>query len=296
VWLGLVGLGRMGGPMVRRLVEAGHQVVGCDVSPDALAHARRAGASTVFDLTALAETLPRPRTVWLMLPAGAVTAEVLERLADLLDPDDLVVDGGNSDWRDAGRRKERLAMAGVRFLDVGVSGGQWGWRHGYGLVVGGAEEDFERVRPLFTALAAPGAMARVGATGAGHLVKAVHNGVEYGLMQAYAEGFALLSAHDDVDALTAIRVWQAGCSARSFLLEQIVAALARNPSLAGVGTAVADSGMGRWVAEEAIRLAVPAPVLTAALHARFASRDDTQPANRLLAAARAQVGGHSTHA
>jgi 6-phosphogluconate dehydrogenase len=282
--------------MARRLAEAGHDVVGCDLAPDVLDQARRAGVKAVGDLTAMVDALQIPRVIWLMLPAGAATGEVLNRLAGLLGPADLVVDGGNSDWRDAGPRSARLAASGVRFLDVGVSGGQSGWRHGYGLTVGGAPEDFQRLRPALTALAAPGAVDRVGPVGAGHFVKAVHNGVEYGLMQAYAEGFALLSAHDDLDVLTVMRVWQAGCSARSFLLEQVVAALADNPTLAGIGTAVADSGMGRWSAEEAIRLAVATPVLTAALQARFASRDDAQPANRLLAAARAQIGGHATHA
>jgi len=231
-----------------------------------------------------------------MLPAGAITAQVLDQLAELLSPGDLVVDGGNSDWRHAGPRSERLAAGGIRFLDVGVSGGQWGWRHGYGLSVGGALADFERLRPVLEALAAPDAVAPVGPVGAGHFVKAVHNGVEYALLQAYAEGYALLCAHQDLDALAAMRVWQAGCVARSFVLEQTVAALADDPALAGVGTAVAETGMGRWTAEEAIRLAVATPVLTAALQARFASRDDTRPANRLLVAARARIGGHSGHA
>jgi 6-phosphogluconate dehydrogenase len=221
---------------------------------------------------------------------------MLDQLAELLSPGDLVVDGGNSDWRHAGPRIERLAAGGIRFLDVGVSGGQWGWRHGYGLSVGGALADFERLRPVLEALAAPDAVAPVGPVGAGHFVKAVHNGVEYALLQAYAEGYALLYAHQDLDALAAMRVWQAGCVARSFVLEQTVAALADDPALAGVGTAVAETGMGRWTAEEAIRLAVATPVLTAALQARFASRDDTRPANQLLVAARARIGGHSGHA
>ncbi len=181
----------------------------------------------------------------------------------------------------------------MRFLDVGVSGGQWGWRHGYGLTVGGAAEDAERVWPVLVALAAPDAVALVGPTGSGHFVKAVHNAVEYGLMQAYAEGFALLSSSEGIDPLTALRVWQAGCSVRSFLLEQTVDALAANPGLTGVGTAVADSGMGRWTATEAVRRGIATPVLTAALQARFASRDDDRAANRLLVAARAQIGGHS---
>ncbi|MFC7549780.1 NADP-dependent phosphogluconate dehydrogenase [Plantactinospora sp. GCM10030261] len=291
--LGMVGLGRMGGPMARRLVEAGHGIVGHDEAEAARRRAGRSGVETFDELDDLVAALLPPRVIWLMLPAGAATGAVLDRLAGLLATGDLVVDGGNSDWRDAEPRAAALAAVGVGFLDVGVSGGQWGWRHGYGLTVGGPPEQVELVWPGLIALAAPGAVARVGPTGAGHFVKAVHNGVEYGLMQAYAEGFALLSA-GDVDASTALRVWQAGCSARSFLLEQMVAALAENPTLDGVGAAVADSGMGRWTAAEAVRLAVPTPVLSAALHARFASRDAHQPANRLLAAARAQIGGHAT--
>lgn len=293
--IAFAGLGKMGGPMARRLTEAGHEVAGFDVSPGALEQAARAGLKTAASLDALVAVMQPPRVVWLMLPAGPATSQVLAQLADLLGPGDLVVDGGNSDWRDAGPRAAELAAHGIRFVDVGVSGGVSGWRHGYGITVGGAPADVDRLQPVLAALAAPAAVARVGDTGAGHFAKAVHNGVEYAVMQAYAEGFALLSARSDVDALAALRVWQAGCSVRSFLLEQITAALAANPELEGVGAAVADSGMGRWTAKEAIQLGVPTPVLTMALHARFGSRDTAQLANRLLAAARAQIGGHRTH-
>ncbi len=290
--LGLVGLGTMGGPMARRLVEAGHEVVGADVSPAAVDRARVAGVDATSSLSVLVTKLAAPRAVWVMVPPPLVDS-VLDELTDLLTEDDLVIDGGNSDWRLAPERVARLAETGVRFLDVGVSGGQWGWRNGYGLTVGGDTADADRIRPVLEALAAPGALATVGPTGAGHFVKAVHNAVEYGLMQAYAEGFALLSARDGLDPLTALRVWQAGCSARSFLLAQTVDALAADPTLAEVGTAVADSGMGRWTAAEAVRQGIATPVLTAALQARFASRDDERAANRLLVAARAQIGGHS---
>ncbi|NIH79112.1 6-phosphogluconate dehydrogenase [Amycolatopsis viridis] len=278
--------------MARRITEAGHEVVGADSSADAVERARAAGITATGSLADLVAALAPPRAVWVMVPPP-LTGGVLDELAGLLEEDDLVVDGGNSDWREAAGRAERLAAAGIRFLDVGVSGGQWGWRHGYGLTVGGAAEDAERIEPVLTALAAPGAVAVVGPTGSGHFVKAVHNAVEYGLMQAYAEGFALLSARDGLDPLTALRVWQAGCSARSFLLEQTVDALAADPALSGVGTAVADSGMGRWTAEEAVRQGIATPVLTAALQARFTSRDDDRAANRLLVAARAQIGGHA---
>lgn len=293
--LGLVGLGQMGEPMARRLVAAGHDVVGCDVAVEAVARARRAGVQAVGDLSALVRTLRTPRVVWLMVPAPA-TGQVINHLAGLLAAGDLVADGGNSDWRQASSRSARLAVEGVRFVDVGVSGGRWGWRHGYGITVGGARADVERLQPALTALAAPSALARVGQVGAGHFVKAVHNGVEYALLQAYAEGFALLSAHPDLDALSVLRVWQAGCSVRSFLLDQMVRALADNPTLQGIGSAVADSGMGRWTGEEAIRLGVAMPVLTAALQARFSSCDTVQSAQRLLVAAREQIGGHRANA
>ncbi|SDM39850.1 NADP-dependent phosphogluconate dehydrogenase [Allokutzneria albata] len=293
--LGLVGLGRMGGPMAARLVKAGHDVVGTDTAPDAAAASRQAGVRVAGSIAALVDLLTPPRAVWVMVQAGAATEAVLDELAELLEPGDLVADGGNSDWRDATTRADRFGARGVQFVDVGVSGGRQGWRHGYGLTAGGAPDDVERLMPVLTSLAAPGAVARVGEHGAGHFVKAVHNAVEYGLLQAYAEGFAMLSARDGLDALTAMRVWQAGCSARSFLLEQTVEALSGDPALTGVGTAVADSGMGRWTAEEAIRLGVATPVLTAALHARFTSRDEQRRADRLLVAARGTIGGHETH-
>jgi 6-phosphogluconate dehydrogenase len=296
VQIAFAGLGKMGGPMARRLAEAGHDVTGFDISPDVLELAASGGVKTAASLDGLVAAVRPPRAVWLMLPAGQITSTVLARLGELLDPGDLIADGGNSDWRDARPRAAELEARGIRFVDVGVSGGVSGWRHGYGLTAGGAPTDVQRLQPVLTALAAPGAAARVGDTGAGHFAKAVHNGVEYGLMQAYAEGFALLSARGDVDALASLRVWQAGCAVRSFLLEQITAALTANPRLDGIGDAVADSGMGRWTAEEAIRLGVPAPVLTLALHARFASRDTSLLANRLLVAARSQIGGHGTDA
>jgi 6-phosphogluconate dehydrogenase len=295
VQIALAGLGRMGGPMARLLAEAGHEVAGFDVSSNALEQAGRSGVKTASSLDALVQAMEPPRAVWLMLPAGPATSDVLGQLADLLEPGDLVADGGNSDWRHARLRSAQLAARGIRFVDVGVSGGVSGWRHGYGLTLGGLPADVDWLQPVLATLSAPGAFARVGDTGAGHLAKAVHNGVEYGLMQAYAEGFALLSAHNGMDALASLRVWQAGCAVRSFLLEQITAALAANPALEDIGAAVADSGMGRWTAEEAIQLGVATPVLTTALQARFASRDSAQLANRLLAAARAQIGGHSTN-
>jgi 6-phosphogluconate dehydrogenase len=295
VRVGLIGLGKMGGRMVGRLVAAGHEVVGVDLDAAVRIAAVEEGAEAHADIAAMLETLEAPRAIWVMTPAGVATQAVLEQLAEQCTPGDLVVDGGNSDFRDAPARAALLSARGIRFVDAGVSGGQWGWQHGYGITLGGAAGDIAQLEPVLRALAAPDAFARVGEVGAGHLVKAVHNAVEYGVMQAYAEGFALLAAQGDLDTLGALTVWQRGCSVRSFLLEQTVVALTGNPSLDGVSSQVADSGMGRWTAQEAVRLAVATPVLTAALQARFASRDQQHAGSRLLTAARGQIGGHATH-
>jgi 6-phosphogluconate dehydrogenase len=286
----MIGLGTMGGGMVRRLVAGGHEVVGIDLNPAARDAAAASGATTSGRLEDLARWTAVPRVVWVMLGAGEPTSTTLAALADLLEPGDLVVDGGNSDFRDAATHQERLSCNGIRFVDVGVSGGQWGYRSGYGLMVGGSAQDVADLQPVLDSLAGGDGSSRVGEVGAGHLVKAIHNGVQYAVLQAYAEGYALLARHAGLDALAALRAWQGGSSVRSYLLEQVIAALEQNPTLDGVTTLVPDSGMGRWTAEEAIRLAVPTPILTAALHARFASRDDGA-ANRLLAAARDQIGG-----
>ncbi len=291
--LGVIGLGRMGGGMVLRLVQGGHDVVGLDLDAAARERAEAAGASTVATQAELVARLSGPRAVWVMLPAGALTRAAVAELATVLEPGDLVVDGGNSDFRDAPQHRATLAARGVEFVDVGVSGGQWGWQNGYGLMVGASVEAFARIEPLLDALSASGGYHRVGDVGSGHLVKAIHNGVQYAIMQAYGEGYALLDAHPEVDALAAVSAWQQGSSIRSWLLEQTLEALRENPGLDGVGTRVSDSGMGRWTAEEAIRLAVPTPVLTTALHARFASRDDGA-ARRLLVAARGRIGGQKS--
>lgn len=291
--IGLIGLGTMGGRMLVRLREHGHDVTAFDLDDLALDRAREAGAVVARSARDLVSALPPERVVWLMLPAGKATRMVIRELAGLLSSGDLLVDGGNSDFRDAPGHAELLAESGIGFADVGVSGGQWGWRTGYGLTVGGPAEHFQRLEPVLAALAAPDAVAHVGGIGAGHLAKAVHNGVQYGVMQAYAEGYALLAAHDEVDALAAVNVWQNGCSIRSFLLEQMVGALRANPDLEGVASQVQDSGMGRWTAEEAIKMAVPTPVLSMALQARFVSRDD-RIASKLLNISRAQVGGQKS--
>jgi 6-phosphogluconate dehydrogenase len=293
VQLGLIGLGAMGGPMLVRLRERGHDVVGCDVSATARAAAVSSGAAVVATVENLAGALPPPRAVWVMVPPGDPTSQALDELNDVLSVGDLVVDGGNSDFRGAVGHAEMLGRRGIRFMDAGVSGGQWGWKAGYGITVGGGAADFDRLRPVLEALAAPSGFAHVGGVGTGHLAKAVHNGVQYGVMQAYAEGYSLLAAHQDLDALSAMQVWQNGCSVRSFLLGQMVTALQANPTLEDLSPQVPDSGMGRWTVEEATRLGVPTPILSIALQARFASRD-SGTAIRLLAASRAQVGGHRT--
>ncbi|MEU9888290.1 NADP-dependent phosphogluconate dehydrogenase [Sphaerisporangium sp. NPDC051011] len=288
--IGLVGLGKMGGGMASRLAKAGLDVVGFDISAASRARAVESGARTVEDLTALPAALSGPRVVWVMLPPGELTHGAIEDLAGVLDDGDLVVDGGNSDFRDAPGRAALLAARGIRFADIGVSGGQWGWKNGYGLMVGADETSFAELEPALSALSADDGYSRVGGVGAGHLVKAIHNGIQYGLLQAYAEGFALLEAHPEVDSLAAMSAWQQGSSIRSWLLEQTIEALRENPTLADVDSRVPDSGMGRWTAEEAIRLAIPTPALSAGLQARFASRSDGAP-NRLLVAARGRIGG-----
>jgi 6-phosphogluconate dehydrogenase len=291
--IGLIGLGKMGSGMAQRLLKGGIDVVGFDANEQARELAQDAGISTVPTLDALAASLDAPRSFWVMVPPGEITTTVITSLAALAQPGDLVVDGGNSDFRDAPARRDAMEAAGGRFADVGVSGGQWGWKTGYGLMVGSTEEDFSRLEPVLTALSSDGGFTRVGGVGAGHFVKAIHNGVQYGIMQAYAEGFAMLSAHDEIDVLAGMRAWQNGSSVRSWLLENIIQALQENPTLDSVPIAVPDSGMGRWTAEEAVRLGVATPVLTAALFERFASRDEEGLAHRLLVASRTQIGGHA---
>ena len=291
--IGLLGLGKMGGGMALRLVQDGHDVLGVDLLEESRDRAEKNGARAFGDLESMLAAMKGTRIVWAMLPAGALTREAIARLADLLGEGDLVIDGGNSDFRDVPEHLNILAPRGIRFADIGVSGGQWGWKNGYGLMVGSDEKTFLEIEPLLSALTADDGYSRVGAAGSGHLVKAIHNGIQYGVLQAYAEGFALLKAHPEVDTVSAMSAWQGGSSIRSWLLEQTVEALRENPTLEGVSSEVSDSGMGRWTAEEAIRLAVPTPVLTAGLHARFASRSDDD-ANRLLVAARGRIGGQKS--
>lgn len=283
--LGLVGLGRMGSNMRDRLRAAGHEVVGFDRDP---------ALSDVASLAGLAAAVTPPRVVWLMVPA-AVTGQVVDDLASELAAGDLVVDGGNSHYTDDPPRAQRLAGAGIGYLDVGVSGGVWGREEGYALMVGGEQRDVQRCRPIFEALKPAGEFGFVhaGGVGAGHFAKMVHNGIEYGLMQAYAEGYELLARAELVtDVPGVIRSWRAGSVVRSWLLDLLDRALVEDPQLASLRGYVDDTGEGRWTLAEAIRLGVPANVVAAALFARFASRDEDAPAMKAVAALREQFGGH----
>jgi 6-phosphogluconate dehydrogenase len=289
VQLGLVGLGKMGANMRDRLRAAGVEVLG---------FARSAGARDVDSLAELVDRLSAPRTVWIMVPAGDPTRDTVTQLAGLLAAGDLVVDGGNSRYTEDQRHAELLAGSGIGYLDCGVSGGVWGKDNGYGLMVGGAAESVERLMPVFDALRPEGprdeGFVHAGDVGAGHFAKMVHNGVEYGLMQAYAEGFELLEAADVVtDVPAVLKAWRRGTVVRSWLLDLLVAALDNDAELAHLRGWVEDSGEGRWTVEEAINHSVPAPVISAALFARFASRQDDSPAMRAVAALRQQFGGHA---
>jgi 6-phosphogluconate dehydrogenase len=289
VQLGLIGLGRMGGNMRDRLRAAGHEVVGYDPRPE---------VSDVESLAALAKALAAPRVVWVMVPSGEPTRSTVRALADVLEPGDLVIDGGNSRYTDDGPNAALLDEKGIGYLDVGVSGGIWGKANGYGLMAGGSAEHVERAMPIFDALRPEGpreeGFVHAGPVGAGHFSKMVHNGIEYGLMQAYAEGFELLQAAELItDVPGVLQAWSRGTVVRSWLLDLLVVALKDDPGLAKLDDYVEDSGEGRWTIEEAIKHAVPLPVISAALFARFASRQESSPAMKAVAALRHQFGGHA---
>jgi 6-phosphogluconate dehydrogenase len=284
VQLGMVGLGRMGSGMTERLDRAGHDMKTYDPNVD----------SSAGSLAELVQQLEPPRHVWLMIPAGEVTESALRELLTLLEPGDTIVDGGNSNFRDSQRRAAEARERDLFFLDVGVSGGIWGLREGFALMVGGDEEPVGRLGPIFESLAPEGGYAHVGPSGAGHFVKMVHNGVEYGLMQAYAEGFDLMQASEfDLDLAAVAELWRHGSVVRSWLLDLLARALEEDPGLEGIRGYVEDSGEGRWTVEEAIETAVPLHVITAALYARFASRQEESFAAKVNAALRNQFGGHA---
>ncbi|MBO4204524.1 phosphogluconate dehydrogenase (NAD(+)-dependent, decarboxylating) [Micromonospora echinofusca] len=286
--LGLVGLGRMGGNMRERLRAVGHEVVGFDQNPE---------VSDVASLAELADKLAAPRAVWVMVPAG-VTDATIDSLAEVLGDGDIIIDGGNSRFSDDGPRAERLATQGIGYLDVGVSGGVWGKQNGYALMVGGAQEHVDRLMPIFESLKPEGEFGFVhaGPVGAGHYAKMVHNGIEYGLMHAYAEGYELLAKSELVTNVPGVfKSWREGTVVRSWLLDLLDRALDEDPELATLRGYADDTGEGRWTVDEAVRLAVPMNVIAAALFARFTSRQDDSPAMKAIAALRQQFGGHAIH-
>ena len=318
--LGMIGLGRMGGNIVRRLMRAGHTAVVYDQSADAVAGLARDGATGASGLEDFVRKLDAPKTAWVILPAGEITEKTVMRLAELMDRGDTIIDGGNSFYKDDIRRAGALRGKGIRYLDVGTSGGVWGLERGYCMMIGGDTEAFERLDPIFAALA-PG-MGDVGRTpgldgepsraergyihagpsGAGHFVKMIHNGIEYGLMQAYAEGFDILRGASspelpaenrfDIDLAEVAEVWRRGSVVASWLLDLTAGALATDPTLDDFGGIVQDSGEGRWTVNAAVEEAVPATVLTAALYARFRSRQEASFADKMLSAMRKGFGGH----
>ncbi|HEX2175551.1 MAG TPA: decarboxylating 6-phosphogluconate dehydrogenase [Nocardioidaceae bacterium] len=288
--IGLVGLGKMGGNMRERLRRGGHTVVGFDRNPD---------VSDVGSLKELVKQLPTPRVVWVMVPSGDPTRATVQELAGLLERGDVVVEGGNSRWSDDQTHADLLAEQGIGYVDCGVSGGVWGLENGYALMCGGDADDVAKVQPAFDALKPPGEFGFVhaGKVGAGHFAKMVHNGIEYAVMQSYAEGWELLEAADRVDNVTEVlRSWREGTVIRSWLLDLLVAALDDDAHLSQVAGYAEDSGEGRWTVEAAIEHAVPAPAIASALFARFASRQDDAVAMKAVAAMRAQFGGHAIKA
>lgn len=287
--LGLVGLGKMGFNMRQRLRDGGHEIIGYDPRPE---------VSDVGSLAELAQALTAPRVVWVMVPSGPITNETIAALADVLEPGDLVVDGGNSRYTEDGPHAEMLGRRGIGFVDAGVSGGIWGLTEGYGLMVGGSDADIARLMPIFDTLRPPGDPAdgfvHAGPVGAGHYAKMVHNGIEYGLMMAYAEGYELLAAEPLItDTQAVIQAWTNGTVVRSWLQQLLAKALKEDPAFTQISDYTEDSGEGRWTVEEAIHHRVPMPVIAASLFARFASRQDQSPTMKAVSALRNQFGGHA---
>jgi 6-phosphogluconate dehydrogenase len=295
--IAMIGLGKMGVNMTTRLLRGGHRVVAHDLSEAAVRSAEDAGAEGAHTLDDVVAMLPAPRAVWVMVPAGDPTEETINALASRLAADDIVVDGGNSNYKDSVRRAASLKEKGLHFVDVGTSGGVWGLTEGYSMMIGGDEAAVESLRPILETLAPAKdkGWGHVGPSGSGHFVKMVHNGIEYGLMQAYAEGFQLMHRKTEfsLDLHQVAEIWRDGSVVRSWLLDLTARALAENPTLEGVAAYVPDSGEGRWTVNEAVELGCPIPVISLALQSRFRSRDEAPLADKLLASMRKQFGGHA---
>jgi 6-phosphogluconate dehydrogenase len=294
--IAMIGLGRMGANMAQRLMRGGHKVVGYDPAAAARALLEKNGAQTAASLAEMVAKLKAPRAVWLMVPAGEITDSTITNLVPLLAAGDTIIDGGNSNYRDTQRRAAMVAQRKIQYVDSGTSGGVWGLAEGYSLMIGGDEAVVERLRPIFETLAPAKdqGWGRVGPVGSGHYTKMVHNGIEYGMMQAYAEGFSILQHKDEfkLDLHQVAEIWRYGSVVRSWLLDLTAIALDKNPTLAGIAPYVADSGEGRWTVADAIELGVSAPVITLSLLERLRSRDNDSFTDKLLAAMRNQFGGH----
>jgi 6-phosphogluconate dehydrogenase len=292
--LGMIGLGRMGGNMTERLVAGGHQVVAHARTAESVAEAQRKGATGAHSLEEVVRKLDAPRVVWLMIQVGKPVEETIQTLRPMLSGGDVIVDGGNSRFSDSARRARDLSEAGLGFLDAGTSGGIWGLKEGYCLMVGGEEKFFRVVEPAFATLAPKKGYAHVGPSGAGHYVKMIHNAIEYAMLQAYGEGFEMLNVSGfDLDLSRVAELWTHGAVVRSWLLDLLVLALKEDPKLASIKGYVEDSGMGRWTLQEAIERAVPAPALADSLFARFASRQPESFSAKVIAALRNQFGSHA---
>ncbi|MET0230096.1 MAG: phosphogluconate dehydrogenase (NAD(+)-dependent, decarboxylating) [Rhodanobacteraceae bacterium] len=296
--LGMVGLGRMGANMVQRLLLGGHRITGFDPNAEARGAIEAAGGNSAASLQELVAALPSPRAIWLMVPAGKITDDTLDTLLSLLASGDTVIDGGNSNYKDTLRRAGVYAARNIHYVDCGTSGGIWGLREGYSMMIGGDARAVDALRPIFETLAPAkdAGWGRVGPVGAGHFTKMVHNGIEYGLMQAYAEGFSILEHKQEfaLDLHQIGEIWRQGSVVRSWLLDLLSDALGRNPKMDGIAPYVADSGEGRWTLAEAVDLDVPAPVIALSLIARLRSRDSDSFSDKLLAAMRNEFGGHPT--
>ena len=292
--LGMIGLGRMGSNMSERLIRAGHRVITYDRSPEAIQRVVDKGGVGARSLAEFAKQLTPPRAIWLMVPSGNPVDDTIEHLLPLLNEGDIIIDGGNSNYKDSIRRAKQLSAQGIHFIDAGTSGGIWGLENGYCMMVGGESSVVERLEPIFTALAPPGGYLHVGPSGAGHFVKMIHNGIEYGMMQAYGEGFELLKASEfDLDLAKIAHLWNQGSVVRSWLLELAESAFSEDAKLDSIKGYVEDSGEGRWTVVEAIEKNVPAPVLMLSLFARFSSRQEDSFAAKVVAALRNEFGGHA---